>query len=202
MGGLGSGGQGKPVKTFVPEPGTEPWERQPFDTDRSWRAFVAYRDMDNVRSHQRVVDSLGKKASYIHVVHGWAIKYFWRFRVTAWDSYQDKIKVEARNNAKRQAALDMVDRHLQISTHLQRLASVELLRWIHHINGDVDNPDTREAPKLKPDQIQKLLEYAIKLERLNRDEPGEITENRNGPNLDEAQLEERILHLLKLRGEG
>jgi hypothetical protein len=94
----------------------------------------------------------------------------------------------------------MVKRHLLISEHLQSLASVELMRWLYRLKISVPNPDLTSKPRLGPKTIQMLLDYAIKLERLNRDEPESIQEVRD-KKLDPDLLEQRIKHLLGAREE-
>jgi hypothetical protein len=128
----------------------------------------------------------------------WSRQRDWVERVRLWDVEQDRARNGALLDERRREGRDMVRRHIQISTTMQRLASVELARWINKV-GAGDNADLKKAPQLSPEQLQKLLDYAVKLERLNRGEPESITENREGAALSEAQLEERIAHLLKLR---
>jgi hypothetical protein len=118
--------------------------------------------------------------------------------VAAFDAHNDELNLAEQQEARRAASRDMVERHLKLSTHLQRLASIELMRWIHKVGGDTDNPDLRAEPVLIPLHIQNLLDYAIKLERLNRNEPESITENRE-KGLTQEELEARIQHLLKTR---
>ena len=183
---------------WTPEPGTNPWERQPCDTEKSFAGFVAYRDLGPDRSITKAVAAMGKKPNYKAPLEAWCAKHFWRKRCSAWDTYNDTVNLEAQIEARRAASRDMVERHLKLSTHLQRLASIELMRWIHKIGGDRDNPDLQAEPVLIPQHIQSLLDYAIKLERLNRNEPESITESRDKA-LSQEELETRIRHLLKTR---
>jgi len=146
----------------------------------------------------KVSGVMGKSDTYHKQLAQWSTDHGWRRRVEAWDAHKDAINVEAQLEARRAASRDMVERHLQISTHLQRLASLELMRWIHKVGGDTSNPDMQAEPVLIPQHIQSLLDYAIKLERLNRNEPESITETRE-KTMSKDELETRIKHLLKTR---
>jgi hypothetical protein len=196
MGGQGSGRT--LTDRWAPEKGTLAWERQSDESEPAWAAFAAYRDIEQGRTLVKAVQELGKKPSYLSTVEKWSSENHWRQRVEAWDAHKDKVSREAALDARRAAARDMVDRHLQISTHLQRLVSVEILRWVNKVGADVANPDMRRKPTLAPNQIQGLLDYAVKLERLNRNEPESITETRD-KKMSHDELEDRIAHLLKAR---
>ena len=128
----------------------------------------------------------------------WSKDWRWRQRASAWDAHQDKVSCDAVIEARKAAATDMVNRHLLVSGHLQSLASVELLRWLHALGIDEASPDLRRTPQLTPKAIQELLDYAIKLERLNRDEPESIVERREKKQSPE-EVEAAIKHLLGAR---
>lgn len=200
MGGRGSGQTPRTTRTWIPATDRNPWERQPGESDQAFAGFVAYRNLGLQRTLQKATKVLDKKPGYSQVMGDWSRKFGWVKRTTSWDIHQDRETQEAQLEAKRQAAQNMVHRHLQISTNLQRFASVELARWLHKIGGDTDNPSTHSAPSLTPKDIQVLMDYAIKLERLNRDKPESISEIRDN-GLNREEVEERILHLLKAREE-
>lgn len=199
MGAPGSGRvrRGPPM---IAADGTELWDMQPVDTEKAFNAFCVYRDMGSRRTLQLVAASLGKRPAYETQLQVWSRENHWVQRTSAWDAYQDKVKTDAILEAKRKAASDMVERHLSIAEQIQSLASVELMRWIHRLKVDVPNPDLTRKPGLRPGTLQMLLDYAIKLERLNRDEPESIHEVRD-KSLDPEVLEERIKHLLGARDE-
>lgn len=106
-------------------------------------------------------------------------KWGWRARCDAWDRERDRQERDARAEAQRNAIHSMVERHTAIASSLQRLATVELARTMNRLGVNAQNPNMAQMPNLSIDQIQKLIDYAIKLERLNRGEPGEINEQRN-----------------------
>ena len=200
MGSNKSGARAAGEDKWVPDPGTNAWERQSIDTEKSFAGFVVYRDMGPQRTLAKVAEAMGKRPIYKANLEGWSREHFWRKRCSAWDTHKDSVNLEAQLEARRAASRDMVERHLKLSTHLQRLASIELMRWIHKIGGDRDNPDLQAEPVLIPQHIKSLLDYAIKLERLNRNEPESITESRDKA-LTQEELESRIRHLLKTRAD-
>jgi hypothetical protein len=199
---MGAQGSGRKLRTapMLAAEGTELWEMQPGETEISFRAFCLYRDMGADRRLHDVVKVLGKRENYRVQICKWSSDHHWVQRVRAWDSHQDKLTCAAAIEAKQEAAKQMVKRHLLISEHLQSMASVELMRWLNRLGVTELEPDLKRKPKLKPSTIQMLLDYAIKLERLNRDEPESIQEVRD-KKLDPDLLEQRIKHLLGAREE-
>lgn len=197
---VGAPGSGRKLRAapMVAAEGTELWELQPGETDLAFRAFVVYRDLGGTRTLAQTTAIIGKPKDYAWQVEQWSAKHHWVQRVRAWDSHQDKLACAAALEAKQEAAKQMVKRHLLISEQLQSMASVELMRWLHRLGVTELEPDLKRKPKLKPSTIQTLLDYAIKLERLNRDEPESIQEVRD-KKLDPDLLEQRIKHLLGAR---
>lgn len=200
MGGTGSGRRKHSDADWTPAPGTNAWERQPGETHQAWRAFKTYRDIDSGRTMLRAAKKLGKPDRYIGTMQVWSRQHHWQRRVDEWDRHQDRQDQQTAQRVKHEVTREMVDRHLKISNHIQRLATVEVLRWIHKVGADSTNPDLQRRPTLTPQQIQNLLDYAIKLERLNRNEPESITESRSSE-LTTEEVEARIAHLLQARDE-
>lgn len=176
MGGQGSGRKTPARIEFAPN--LEIWDRQPIESDVAWLGFVTYRDMGLGRTIARATETLGKKPGYAKTMEAWSRNYAWRQRVEAYDSHLDQQRREAIVEEKRQEAKDMVRRHLSFSNTMQRLVSVELTRWINKVGANLDKPDLDKDPELSPEQLQKLLDQAVKLERLNRGEPESVTETR------------------------
>lgn len=199
---MGAPGSGRKLHAapMIAAEDTELWEMQPGETECAFRAFCLYRDMGADRRLKDVASVLEKRPEYIAQVGRWSSDHHWVQRVRAWDSHQDRLACAAALEAKQEAAKQMVKRHLLISEHLQSMASVELMRWLHRLGVTELEPDLKRKPKLKPSTIQMLLDYAIKLERLNRDEPESIQEVRD-KKLDPDLLEQRIKHLLGAREE-
>lgn len=196
MGGQGSGGGLRAEEdTWEPDKGYEYWDRRKDETDAAWEAFIAYRNCALPRSLKKVSKILNKSVT---AVAQWSRAYSWIKRVRAFDKERDRASVQAELEARKKAVTDMYERHLKVSTHMQRLSTVELLRWLHKVGGNVENPDITLEPQLNVNQIQTLLDYAIKLERLNRDHPEMIAEFRGSTELTEQELDKRIRHLLQI----
>ena len=69
----------------------DPWERQPKETDKSWEAFVKYRDMGAERSHVRLEQVLGKNKNYLAV---WSKRNDWVERCAAYDNHVDQLALK------------------------------------------------------------------------------------------------------------
>jgi hypothetical protein len=161
---------------FVSAPGIEPWERQPGESDHAWQAFVHYRDSGLERSLRKTSEALGK--SKHGVLERWSVRWGWRIRVEAHDRERDRQRRDAATQAERDAVRDMVQRHTRIAETIQRAATVELARLVRQLGADSPTPNLQAPPTLTPDQLQRLLDYALKLERLNRGEPETVSETR------------------------
>lgn len=64
------------------------YDRQPFDTDKSWVAFCQYRDMGTERSLDKLVEDrhkIGTKTSR-STLQGWSTKYHWVARCREFDN--------------------------------------------------------------------------------------------------------------------
>lgn len=175
MGGQGSGRR-KAGPAFLADADGELWERQPRESDPAWRGFVTYRDMGLGRTIVASALQLGKKRGYKSTLEGWSVRCGWRERVEAYDSWRDQQRQIAEIEEERGVIKDMVKRHLETSSMMQRLVQVEFARHVTALQAHIDNPDTHKAPTLTVDQIRQLADYSIKLERLNRGEPGTLEE--------------------------
>lgn len=186
MGGNGSGGhtrnESKSIKSL--DVSLELYERQPTESDQAWEAFLKYRELGLQRSLAQVAQSLGKS---VQLIERWSRTWSWRLRVTEWDRDLDR----RRRQADLQAVSDMRRRQLAMATTVQGLGTVEIQKLLRDAQAS-------ENATLTADQALKLIEIGAKLERLNRDEPGEIVEERN-KDLDPDQVANRIDQLLKAR---
>lgn len=147
------------------------WERQPDETDKAYDAFVEFVAQP---ASNRTVAEIGKKLGKAATVNNWARKWSWRGRALAWDDHQHKVAREAKLDGIR----DMQKRHLKLSRMFQDLVAVELKRMLHHLQIDPENPDTEMHPKLGTREMQKLADFAVRLERLNLGEPESVEEVR------------------------
>lgn len=73
------------------------WQRLPSDTDKSFEAFVLYRDMGANRSLKSVSETLSKS---IALINRWSAANNWQERVAAFDASLDEKNLD--ENAERQ----------------------------------------------------------------------------------------------------
>lgn len=147
-----------------------PFERQPYDSPKSWEAFRAYRDMGpGRRSLRKLPELIGRVPNYKPVLERWSVKHNWQERVRAWDDYQDKVG--------REAALkeleEMKKRHIQQAVSLQAKA----LQRLQKISPE----------DLSAGNVLGFITEAIKIERMARGEPDQILEERRRLSDDEAR---------------
>src|SRR5690242_9936177 len=72
-----------------------PWDRQPKESEPAYRAFTAYRDMGESRTHDAIVHALGISRA---LVSRWSSKWSWVTRCTSWDNHvqssKDRVALE------------------------------------------------------------------------------------------------------------
>lgn len=137
----------------------DPWERQKGESARAYEAFATYRDMGASRSHNKVVQKLGKNRATISL---WSSKYEWVKRVSAWDAEQDRITREAQINEIK----NMRKRHADLANAMLVKAAKALQRL----------PDD----EIKAMDVSRMVETASKLERISRGDVGDVVEERDG----------------------
>lgn len=137
----------------------EPWERQKGESARAYEAFTTYRDMGAGRSHNKVVQKLGKNRATISL---WSSKYDWVKRVNAWDAEQDRIT--------RQAQIEEIKKMRKRHADLANAMLVKAAKALHRIPDD----------EVKAGDVSRMVETAAKLERISRGDVGEVVEERDG----------------------
>jgi hypothetical protein len=85
-----------------------PWERQDGETDPAWAAFTVYRDMGTERSLSKVADHVGKSSRHVAL---WSSRNDWHVRAARFDSYLDRVALDARVKAIER----MEDTHAQVA---------------------------------------------------------------------------------------
>lgn len=141
------------------------YERQPRETDKSWAAFKAYRNMDaSERSLRRlVVEHYGKERGTkefryrLRAVGNLSSRWRWRERVEAWDAYLDEVDRRERERAIR----EMNERHVRMARALIRAAA--------------DGLRELDPSKLSPTEIRQYFNDGARLERLAMGEPEAVT---------------------------
>ena len=138
---------------------SQPWERQPSDTTKSFEAFQAYRDMGKERSLRELARQLGKSNT---IVGQWSVKHDWKRRIESWEAEQDRIK---RADLMKGIGA-MRQRHAKIAESMLEKAAKALQQI----------PDD----EIKASDISKMIDVASKLERISRGDVGEVVEERDG----------------------
>lgn len=156
-----------------------PWARLPGDSPTSWRGFVYYRDL----GHARTVPAVAKFLQCsVHNAYHLYIRYEWKARAVAYDSYCDR---EYRKEVDRER-IELAKQHVSAAKKL-RLKAMEAL--------DLVPPEYLAA---KPEHALAVLKEAIRLEQqlygirpLNE---GETTSDKDpiGDYLDERPLPELL----------
>lgn len=77
------------------------WEQQEKESAKAYEAFAVYRDQAQ-RSIREVGRTLGKSGT---LMSDWSAKHSWVVRATAWDLHQDRIKLDAADEAVRQMSV-------------------------------------------------------------------------------------------------
>jgi RecG-like helicase len=161
----------------------KPWERQPEETDKSWNAFVIYRDMPlETRTVRATMKSLGK-----HESKGmeWQSKYLWTARARAWDAEVDRIN----RLAQVKAVEKMRERQIKQALKMQEIGKNELLK--------IAEKQLKAKKALEPKIVLQLIKDGTALERLVRGEPGEITHSTIKEEIDYGKLTTEQLKALK-----
>lgn len=129
------------------------WERIETDTDKSWEAFVVYRDLGADRTLDKVAKVLGKSNG---LIERWSQKHEWVRRAGLWDAQEDRSKQEG----KLEDIRSMDRRHISIAQLFQQ----KVLDRIRDIDPE----------ELTPNQLISWYEVAVRIERTARGKPSEI----------------------------
>lgn len=140
-----------------------PWERQENESEKAFSAFKAYLEMED-----RNICQLAKRlAKSRQLVDKWKQKYNWQERCIAYDkSLQDVEYATAIEERKK-----MAKRHIAIAMNMQAKA-VEALKQT-------------DVSKLNVNEIVKLIDSAVKIERLSRGEATIINYSHEDNNINE-----------------
>lgn len=140
-----------------------PWERQENESEKAFSAFKAYLEMED-----RNICQLAKRlAKSRQLVNKWKQKYNWQERCIAYDkSLQDVEYATAIEERKK-----MAKRHIAIAMNMQAKA-VEALKQT-------------DVSKLNVNEIVKLIDSAVKIERLSRGEATIINYSHEDNNINE-----------------
>lgn len=170
MGGIGTGrGPNRQRKAPYAPPGDrDPWDKWPGESQKSYSRFCLYLD---IPTEERTIKAAALKFGRDpRKIRSLAAAWFWVDRADEYDHHRLIAAREARHKAEVEAIQEMQKRHIRLATTLVATAEKELGK-LHKV---CENALTR---KLRPNQILNFLDLGVKLERLSRGEPGEITEH-------------------------
>ena len=135
-------------EAYKPPKATLPWERQPGEPVRSYRAFARYRDLDPDGR------GLGMVATEMHLdydtVWRWRTKWRWVERVNAWDQEVDRRV----SQAALKSIEKMNERHVGIAQMMQTKAIERLRR--------------HDAQSLSNRDLERWVDRSVRVERLAR----------------------------------
>lgn len=138
----------------------QPWERQEGESSKAFAAFVAYRDMGERRGYRKVVQQVGSHKSSIQC---WMTQWKWQERILAYERYLD----ERRRRAAEKARRAMLKRHAKLAVDMQAQVTKRLKALAK----------TGKIPNMTPREIAKVVDVAVKVERLSRGLPTEQIEH-------------------------
>jgi hypothetical protein len=132
------------------------WFKQPEETSRQYAAFCLYRDMGPSRSIQKVAQKRTGGGPHTSRLKEWSNKYQWVNRAIAYDEHIDQIIIVSQEEELKK----MVARHTR---------EAELFQSKVHERLENIDPD-----ELKPHELIKWYETAVKIERISRGVPEKI----------------------------
>lgn len=125
------------------------WDRRPDETDASWAAFTAYRDMPPAtRSITAARASVGGRPSANRTWERWSGRYGWHHRAPAYDAFLDSIRRDERERGYRdeerllfQRRQEWQEREFRVSSKLlerveEGLASGRMFRTVQNDDGE------------------------------------------------------------------
>lgn len=174
--------------TYNPD---HPWVRQPCDTEFSWPAFLAYRDLPRPRNLTHLADAV---SSGLATVRGWHKDHGWGLRIAAYDSMLDAKVTAVVIDVLQEDARDRARRHIDLLRDLEAIV-VEGAKEI------LSKVDRGEKLRLTPNELVKMAKTSIELQRLIY---GETTANvHNTHDLGQLTLDElEALRALQLKAGG
>jgi len=142
------------------------WDRQPAESSRAYRFFSEYRSMGPDRSLVKLREQakVGGRSVSVRLLERWSAKWHWVMRSQRYDDhllYQDRLRQEKERK-------DMVTRHAKIAVLSQNL----VVKGIEKLVADVE----QGKRDLTASDASRLLDVAVRIERLSRGEPTEISE--------------------------
>ena len=138
-----------------------PWEIQLDETGKAFDAFRLYRDQGPQRSTRQVALTLGKSGA---LINRWSSQHQWVRRVALWDRHLD-----------RQGQLEAIEARKDMASRHARVSSLVLSKAMQRLVGDENNNVTAlDLNTLTANDVARLIDLAVKVERVSRGEPDRI----------------------------
>lgn len=156
-----------------------PWERLPNEPTKQYLAFCIYRDIGLNRSILKVAKEWSE-GGHASKLKEWSSKYHWVERAASYDEHIDKIKRDNYEDIVQETIRETVARHTMESKLFQTKVHERL--------------ETIDPDELKPNELIKWYETAVKIERLSLGIP---TENIKREEIKEVERDEITPEKLK-----
>src|SRR5437762_9550358 len=139
------------------------WDRQMGESSKAYSHFRIYRDMGVSRSLRHMAGLPGC-TSVRRQLNRWSSRWRWVERCS---QYDDHLEYQARLEQEKERK-DMVKRHAKIAVLGQNL----VVKGMEQLIAEIEDGSRRATPS----DLSRLLEVAVRVERLSRGEPTEISE--------------------------
>lgn len=143
------------------------WERLPQESSKQFEAFTLYRDLGPNRSIQKVAQERTEGRPHTSRLKEWSFKYEWVERATAYDAHLDEIRRSGKEDEIRELAAQ--NSHEIDKMNIRHALEAQLLQ-----NKAIEKLESLNIEDMKPHDIVKFYDTAVKIERLSR---GVSTEN-------------------------
>lgn len=155
------------------------YERQSWETDEEWHAYMAYRNLFSDRSYQSLCEVMGvaPNVKIVKRYQSWAKKNRWDERNLDHDRDRDRDLRKRESDA----LADMRVRQLKNAVKLQDLGGAQLARYASMLDAmcEVGEHGIREAAAMfKPRDIVQFIQIGAELERKAHDMPDSVIEER------------------------
>lgn len=152
------------------------WDRRDDETHKSYHAFTLYLRLGPNRTLDEVRKALDRPDHYLRQVKEWSRTHDWVARAAAYDEWLEQALYER----DRERAVELAERHGNIAQRALRLVEVELELYeqaseanSQRLAAKLEAEEPLDAddlaalgPSLTPSELARLLDVAVKVERL------------------------------------
>lgn len=144
----------------------DPWERQRGEGEEAWAKFLAFRDAPLPRRIIR--PGAGRTQDLYRMANEWR----WFERVEAYDNHLQRIRQKEIDAFVKQNAKEVAAEHMAVLRDAREFAAIEISRMLERARRNaIDGA-------LKPAEVFRLYELALKYDRVYRDQANDIVEDR------------------------